>query len=78
MGNTAHDHILAAEKMDDLAVASQALIINDGAPVPFWDHMRDVWAIFQENFPDHPKPKRTIVIPRRLTLILAHMVVFLP
>lgn len=53
MGNVAYAHILAAEKMDDPAVAGQTFIINDSAPVPFWNH-RDFWAIFREMFPDHP------------------------
>jgi len=80
VGNVAFAHVLAAEKLDDPEVSSQVagetFIINDGDPVPFWNHMREIWDIFYEIFPSSPKPKRTIVIPRMFALLLAYIVVF--
>ncbi|KAJ7490126.1 3-beta hydroxysteroid dehydrogenase/isomerase family-domain-containing protein [Mycena galericulata] len=79
--NVAHAHVLAIQKLDDPVaacdVAGHAFFINDGEPVPFWDHMRDIWAIFFHAFPSRSKPKYVIVIPKTIALILANVVVFL-
>ncbi|GLB35201.1 putative C-3 sterol dehydrogenase [Lyophyllum shimeji] len=80
VGNVAYAHILAADKLDDPEIsthlAGEAFIINDGDPVPFWNHMRDIWAIFYEVLPSRKEPRRTIIIPRTFALLLAYVVVF--
>ncbi|KAJ6614886.1 3-beta hydroxysteroid dehydrogenase/isomerase family-domain-containing protein [Mycena sp. CBHHK59/15] len=81
VANVANAHVLAIKRLDNpveiCEAAGHTFFINDGQPVPFWDHMQDIWDIFYQMFPSTPKPRYTIVIPRAIALILANIVLFL-
>ncbi|KAF7330213.1 NAD(P)-binding protein [Mycena venus] len=83
VGNVAHAILLASDKLSDPAVsdqvAGQAFFITNNDPWPFWDFMRRLWVGFDAMFPDRPKPtpKKLMVIPRTLAMLMAYVFKFL-
>ncbi|KAJ6577521.1 hypothetical protein B0H19DRAFT_1062127 [Mycena capillaripes] len=80
--NVAPAILLAPDKLSDPAVADQVagqtFFIMNNDPRLFWDFMRSLWAGFDAMFPDRPKPapKKLVVIPHVLALLLAYVIQF--
>lgn len=76
VGNVAHAHILAAERLlqtyslpstDDGRIDGEAFLVTNDEPFHFWDFARSVWAVAG----DKTNPKDVWVIPKTASLILA-------
>ncbi|KAJ6614884.1 3-beta hydroxysteroid dehydrogenase/isomerase family-domain-containing protein [Mycena sp. CBHHK59/15] len=80
VGNVALALVLAADKLYDPSVSDEVVggvfFINNNDPRFFWDFMRSLWAGFDDIFPDHPKKKKAVVIPRAFALLLAYLMNF--
>ncbi|MCJ1240353.1 erg26, C-3 sterol dehydrogenase [Varicellaria rhodocarpa] len=80
VGNVAHAHILAAKKLLAESVRSgtpankriegEAFFVTNDEPVHFWDFTRAVWRAAG----DTSDPKRAIVVPKAVGLVVATLV----
>lgn len=79
MGNAAHAHILATEKLLQIhslppskqeRVDGEAFFVTNDEPFHFWDFARAVWAVAG----DKTDVKDVWVLPKSLCLIMATLV----
>ena len=81
VGNAAHAHILAAKKLlaeskrssitpANERVEGEAFFVTNNDPVHFWDFTRAIWRAAGDN----SDPKRAIIVPKSVGLIVATLV----
>jgi sterol-4alpha-carboxylate 3-dehydrogenase (decarboxylating) len=72
VGNVVHAHLLAAVMLDLIpGVGGEIFFVTNGAPIPFWDFPRMLWARLAAASVAPLPVKKTVVISRAVAMFIA-------